>query len=426
MAAATATGVFYAVGTLIQLLEFSSHACSAGSPSSDLQLPASSLQLPALRISDWPDFPARGVMLDISRNRVPTMATLYDLIDLLASWKVNQFQLYTEHTFAYRTHPEVWADASPITGEEVLALDAYCRERFVELVPNQNSFGHMAAWLRFPRYEPLAELTGAWMTPWGETQHGGFSLCPADPGSLDLVRGLYDELLPHFSSRMFNVGCDETFDLGQGRSAEACRTLGRGRVYLDFLLKIYREARARGRAMQYWGDIIIQHPELIGELPRDAVALEWGYEADHPFAAHGEKFAAAGIPFYVCPGTGSWRTLAGRTSSILGNLRNAAENGIKHGAVGYLNTDWGDEGHWQPLPVSYLGFACGAAVSWACDAARDLDLATALSLYAFGDPTGTLGGIALEPRQSLPRDRGGGVQCDCVLPGASPAGASDH
>jgi hypothetical protein len=135
---------------------------------------------------------------------------------------------------------------------------------------------------------------------------------------------------------------------------------------------------------------------LIGELPRDAVALAWGYEADHPFDAHGEKFAAAGIPFYVCPGTGSWRTLAGRTSSILDNLRNAAENGLKHGAVGYLNTDWGDEGHWQPLPVSYLGFAYGAAVSWACDAARDLDLAPTLSRHAFGDPTGVLGSVAFD------------------------------
>ena len=382
--AGTAAGLFYAVCTLIQLLE------------SSLPLPLSGFELPALRISDCPDFPNRGVMLDVSRDRVPTMATLYDLVDLLASWKVNQLQLYTEHTFAYRNHPEVWAEVSPITGEEILALDAYCRERFVELVPNQNSFGHMAAWLKLPRYEPLAETTGDWIAPWGEMYHGGFSLCPADPGSLDLVRGLFDELLPHFSSGMFNVGCDETFDLGQGRSAEACRTLGRGRVYLDFLLRIYREARARGRTLQYWGDIIIQHPEHISELPHDAIALEWGYEADHPFDVHGERFAAAGIPFYVCPGTGSWRTLAGRTNSILGNLGNAAENGLKYGAAGFLNTDWGDEGHWQPLPVSYLGYAYGAAVSWACDAARDLDLAPALSRYAFGDPSGTLGSIAFD------------------------------
>ena len=335
-------------------------------------------------------------MLDVSRDRVPTMATLLDLVDLLASWKVNQLQLYTEHTFAYRNHPEVWAEASPFTGEEILALDAYCGERFIELVPNQNSFGHMENWLKHPRYVPLGETSGAWITPWGETKQGGFSLCPLDPGSLALVRGMFDELLPHFSSTMFNVGCDETFDVGQGRSADACAALGRGRVYLDFLLQIYREVRSRGRTMQFWGDIILQHPELIPELPRDAIALEWGYEADHPFAAHGAQFAAAGIPFYVCPGTSSWNTLAGRTQSALGNLLNAAENGVKHGAVGYLNTDWGDLGHWQPPPVSYLGLAYGAAVSWACDANRDLDMPLALSRYAFRDPTGSLGSIACD------------------------------
>ena len=376
--AATPAGVFYAVCTLIQII--ASHGPS----------------LPALQIEDWPDFAARGVMLDISRDRVPTLTTLYNLVDLLASWKINQVQLYTEHTFAYRNHPQVWAEASPLTGEEILALDAYCGERFIELVPNQNSFGHMERWLKFPRYQDLGELTGSWVTPWGETQQGGFSLCPGDPASIELVRSLYDELLPHFSSRLFNIGADETFELGQGRSAEACEALGRGRVYLDFLLKIYREVQARGHTMQFWGDIITQHPELIGELPRNIIALEWGYEADHPFDAHCARFAAAGIPFYVCPGTGSWRTLAGRTDSILGNLRNAAESGLKHGAVGYLNTDWGDLGHWQPLPVSYLGFAYGAAASWTCEALSNLDFTSALSRYAFGDPTGTLGSIAID------------------------------
>src|SRR5690606_11763612 len=116
--------VFYGAVTLIQLLE------QAGA------------SLPCLRISDRPDFVDRGVMLDVSRDKVPTMETLYRLVDRLASWKINQLQLYTEHTFAYRHHPEVWAKASPLTGEEILRLDAYCRERFIELVPNQNSFGH--------------------------------------------------------------------------------------------------------------------------------------------------------------------------------------------------------------------------------------------------------------------------------------------
>jgi hexosaminidase len=375
--AASAAGVFYGVCTLAQII-----AQQGGA-------------LPALRIADWPDFAVRGLMLDISRDKVPRMDTLLALIDMLAGWKLNQIQLYTEHTFAYRQHPDVWAEASPITGDEILALDAFCRERYIELVPNQNSFGHMHRWLIHDRYAALAEVPGEFRTPWG-TMPGPFSLCPLDPGSLRLVSSLYDELLPHFSSRQFNVGCDETFDLGQGRSAEACAQRGTTRVYLDYLLDIYREVTARDHVMQFWGDIIVQAPDLIAELPKDSVALEWGYEADHPFNTHCPQFAAAGIPFYVCPGTSSWCSLAGRTDNALGNLLNAADNGLAHGARGYLNTDWGDLGHWQALPVSFLGYAGGAAYSWALTANRDRDVAAVVSMHAFGDPTGNMGRVAYD------------------------------
>src|SRR5438477_6364863 len=94
--------------------------------------------LPGVQIEDWPDFPVRGFMLDISRDKVPTMATLFALVDQLAELKINQLQLYTEHTFAYRGHEVVWKDASPMTAGEIRQLDAYCKARFIELVPNQN------------------------------------------------------------------------------------------------------------------------------------------------------------------------------------------------------------------------------------------------------------------------------------------------
>ena len=373
-----AAGVFYGVCTLNQMLT-----------------QAKGQSLECLVVEDWPDFPARGVMLDISRTRVPQMKTLYDLVDRLASWKINQLQLYTEHTFTYRNHPKVWENASPMTGEEILALDAYCKERFIELVPNQNSFGHLGRWLKLPRYAPLAEVTGRFMSPWGELE-GPFSLSPANPGSLELVRSLYDELLPHFSSRMFNVGCDETIDLGQGQSKQLCEERGVNRVYLDFILQIYADVSRRGFKMQFWGDIIVQAPDLVPELPGDSIALEWGYDADHPFNEHGRLFATSGIPFYVCPGTSSWNSIAGRTENAIANLLNAAENGLKHGAIGYLITDWGDNGHWQTWPVSFLGFVAGAAYAWNLENNRKLDVPEALSRFAFDDPAMVMGKLAYD------------------------------
>jgi hypothetical protein len=284
-----------------------------------------------------------------------------------------------------------------MTGEQILALDAYCREHFIELVPNQNSFGHMERWLKHDEYHQLAECPNGCNTRWGRFD-GPFSLAPSNPGSLALVSSLLDELLPHFHSRQVNIGGDEPVDLesGQGQSGELVRKLGMGRVYLDFLLKIYHQVKQRGHTMQYWGDIIMEHPELIDQLPRDAIALEWGYEADHPFDEHGALFAATGVPFYVCPGTSSWRSIAGRSDNAIANLRNAAQNGLKHGATGYLITDWGDQGHWQPLPVSYLGFAYGVALAWDHQSNVEINIPQALDMYAFYDGGGVLGKLAYD------------------------------
>ncbi len=378
LAAPDRAGLGHALMTLRQLLR---------------QFPAA---LPACVITDWPDYAARGVMLDVSRDKVPTLATLCALVDRLAEWKFNQVQLYTEHTFAYRNHRDVWEYADPLTAEDVRSLDLFCRERGVELVPNQNSFGHLARWLKLPRYSALAECPDGYVTPWGERRAGPLSLDPTNPAGLALLCELYDELLPNFSSRFFNVGCDETWDLGQGRSASACAARGKGRVYLEFLLKIREEVGRRGHTMQFWGDIILQHPELVGELPRDLIALAWGYEAAHPFEREAATFAAAGLPFWVCPGTSSWNSLAGRTTNMQGNIRAAAEAGLQHGAEGLLVTDWGDNGHWQPLPVSYAGFAAAAAFSWNAAAAAELPLAALLDRHAFEDAAGVMGRLALD------------------------------
>jgi hypothetical protein len=126
------------------------------------------------------------------------------------------------------------------------------------------------------------------------------------------------------------------------------------------------------------------------------IALEWGYEATHPFADHSQRFAASGIPFYVCPGTSAWSTIAGRTDNAIANIRNAAEHGLANGAIGLLNTDWGDSGHWQVLPVSFLGFAAGAAYSWAYAANKTIDIPQVVSLHAFADATGAMGRVAYD------------------------------
>ena len=334
-------------------------------------------------------FAVRSYMLDISRDKVPTMGTLKQLVEILEKFNYNQLQLYTEHTFAYSKHEAVWKDASPMTAQEVRELDLFCAMHGIDLVPNQNSFGHLERWLVRPEYNHLAELPhGGAPLPWGGFKKDPTTLCPTDPASLDFLAGLYDELLPNFESRLFNIGCDETFDLlGEGRSAAAVKEKGEGRVYLEFLLKVAELVRKRGKRPMFWGDVILRHPELVPELPKDLIALDWGYEGNHPFMDEAAKFAAAGLDFYVCPGTSSWNSLAGRVENMRENMIAAERAGHLYGAKGFMVTDWGDGGHWQPLAASLPGLILGGNLAFTGASAAKMDLEDALDAV-MGVPLG--------------------------------------
>lgn len=338
--ARTAQGRFYGAQTLRQLLQ---------------QYGA---ELPAMRIEDAPALAQRGVMLDISRGKVPRLETLKGLTERFAALKYNQLQLYVEHTFAFERHPLLGAGHSPLTPEDILALDEHCRRLHIALVPNLQSFGHVSHTLEHGRYRHLAE----------SDFRGGWTLSPAVAETYDFLAELYAEYLPLFSHRpYFNVDCDETWDLGKGLSKERAEREGLGRVYLEHLLKVRRLIEPYGCRMLCWGDILEQHPELIGELPRDVILLNWHYEG------HGQEERClkisrpaqeAGVEHWACPGTSGWLSFFFRKANSEANMREWARVAAETGAGGYLLTDWGDEGHLNCLSNSYWGFAFGAEGAW--------------------------------------------------------------
>ncbi|MQY10449.1 hypothetical protein SRB5_05570 [Streptomyces sp. RB5] len=370
---------------------------------------------PALRVRDWPDFPVRGYMLDISRGRVPTRATLERIVGLLGLLRINQLQLYTEHTFAYEGHETVWRDVSPLTADDMRWLDGLCADAGVELVANQNTFGHMERWLAHEPYLERAELPEGFEL-FG--RHRGPSTLAPTQDNADFALGLVEELLGHVTSRRVNIGCDETWELGRGVSAPDAEKRGKGQVYADQLRRLLVPLLEKGYEPQFWGDIISHHPELVAGLPAGATAVAWEYEspdiratwgpwpqsvhdrlagagnsADRlapGFAEVAKPFAEAGYPFWVAPGTSTWNSLTGRLDNARANLLDAAEAGRSAGAGGYLITDWGDNGHLQPPSVSFPPLVYGAAVGWATDANRDLELGPVLNRYVFDDASGRL------------------------------------
>ncbi len=330
--------------------------------------------VPACEIEDAPDFPLRGVMLDVSRGKVPTLDTLRGLVDLCVRLKLNVLMLYVEHVFRFRRHPQIGADASPLTAGDLRELDAYAAERHVQLVPSLQSLGHMDHVLEIPAYEPLAEGPRRW------------TLSPAEPGSYELLADLYDEYLPNFRSRLFNANCDEPFDLGSGKSAARHQELGPGGVYLEHVRRVRDLAGSHGKRTLIWGDVVHAHPERVPEIDRDLILLDWWYEADCDYDRV-KRFREAGLEFWVCPGTSSWNCLFPRVANSLENIRGWAEAGRRHGARGLLVTDWGDFGHYNLLGASSLAYAWAAEQAWGGRAEGDA-FDRAFSRVVFADPSG--------------------------------------
>lgn len=314
-------------------------------------------------LEDAPALPVRGFLMDISRDKIPTLSTLEALVDKMAVLKMNHLELYVEgFSLEYPSFPAVGEGETPFLLKEFSELEAYAAKRAVDLVPNMNGFGHMTAWLKRKEFRRLAECP-AGFTQWGY-HFPASTLNPLDPGSLALVKRMQDDLLPHAHSAYFNVNCDEPFELGRGKSRKAVKEKGLGSVYVDYVSRLVEHVNAAGKTALVWGDVLLRHPETLEKLPPGMVFLDWGYDYDYDFSAHMAKLSALGVRFLGCPGTSSWCSFASRKRDMFATVGNAVEGAMRHGGEGILLTDWGDMGHLQYLPFSYPGLIYAGLCGW--------------------------------------------------------------
>lgn len=233
LAAQTAAGLFYAVRTLRQMV----HAEG----------------IPAATVTDWPAMRWRGLHDDLSRGPVPTTDYIKRQIRTAAEYKINLYSFYIEHTYAYKNHPLIGPPGGALSEAEVKELVAYARRYHVEIVPEQQTFGHLHHVLKYEKYSDLAEVPH------------GHVLSPANPKTYEFVKSLYQEIVPLYPGPFLHIGADETFELGQGQTETMVEEIGIGRTYFNHLRKVYDLLAPYKKKLMFWGDIAMNHPELLPE-----------------------------------------------------------------------------------------------------------------------------------------------------------------
>ncbi len=373
--AASAQGLFYGAQTLKQMI---------GPPPSPLsgEHDAGVSVLHPAHIRDWPAMKWRGVSDDLSRGPIPTLEFQKKQIRTLASYKVNLYSPYFEHTQQYASHPLFAPPGGSLSASDARELVAYAAPYHITIVADQEAFGHLHHNLTWEQYTPLAE-----------TPHGAV-LAPSQPGSLLLIQQMFAELARLYPGPFLHVGADETVDLGTGQTKQEVDARGLGVAYLDFLQRVAIALKPLNRKLLFWGDIAMNSPELLQSLPQNfkdsTIAVAWEYNP-HPngFDRYLTPFTRAGMETWVASGVNNWSRVYPNNNMALLNIQGFVRDGQRLGSTGLLNTIWNDDGEGLE-DMDWYGLLFGAAAGWQPGESSISQFQNSFGAVFHGDLTGKL------------------------------------
>jgi hexosaminidase len=330
-----AAGLYYGVQTLRQLIVPSNQEAA----------------ILGARGRDWPALAYRGTQVDLSRGPVPTLAYLERIVRTIAEFKMNALFMYMEDSFPMAEEPLVGVLTDKLSVNDWKKLVAYAAPYHVEIIPTTEACGHLHKILRFEEYSSMAE------------RPHGHVLAPGDPNALSFLDQMYSQMAAVFSSPIYHIGCDETVELGLGRSADAVLKEGYGKVYVDNLIQVTDLVKKFHKRVMFWGDVAVQHPEMIPRLPSDLWVASWEYSYHRSYQKWVKPFEGTGMKIFVCPWVASTNLIVPDNEEAAANIGGFLADGRRVGAIGTDVTIWSDDGQ-SLYGLNWWGIVYGAASAW--------------------------------------------------------------
>jgi len=357
----TLRGAYYAMLTLSQLLTVASQ------DGHDV------LACPIVTIHDWPAYPARGLIDDISRGQMPTMDNMKKFIRFLSRGKQNIYVMYIEDVIHFKSHPKIGADRGKLMPEQLREIQDYAKEWFVSIVPGIELLGHMENILLMPEYMKHAEFPGA------------ACLDVTSPETKEFVRQLLDDAIPQFDSPIFAPICDESMDFGLGKAAGLVQEKGYGKALADWYLFLIEEIRKRGKPIAFFAhDIVQKFPEALAELKKaGALVYCWIYANKKEYPAV-TRLRKLGLTVAAGPAVFDWSRHYPYFAYAEANMINYGKDALARGAIGLITTKWGDYHNENFRENVFYGLQVNAQASWTPLKSHVPQIRSAFAWHFFG------------------------------------------
>ncbi|XP_011505439.1 PREDICTED: uncharacterized protein LOC105368183 isoform X2 [Ceratosolen solmsi marchali] len=336
VSAGSLAGLHYAVCTFVQILRL----CKNRSNNTEI------CEIEAVLIKDEPRFGHRGILLDISlRGRTPTLEYLLHAIDVWCSFKLSHLHLY------FRLTPSCdWQFC--YSKSEMVTLDRYCRDRYLELVPALDVDSNVS----------LQHLSQMW------------------PLFQELLTTFPNVNYVHIGPRLASILVQPSnFDC----SLSIDETIERD---MSEVLEPYSNLQQLWHILNLNFDTTVLlcsnglHSKLeFRSIPNNIILVEYGFQADYEFSNWTEAFRVAGANILPSSGTASYNSLAGCPASTYANTKNAIKTAQEQDSIGIVVAHWSGSHYLTSHTFAWVGYIIAAGLSW--NPSTDIDLEPSIDFY---------------------------------------------
>lgn len=231
----------------------------------------------ALKVTDWPEFPFRGIRLYVPGPENIAFFKRF-LRDFMSLYKYNKV-IIEVNCMRLDRHPEVNAgwiefakymqysrsnstaglrgeeknsshfdagDGYIIEKNEIRDIVNHANENFIEVIPEIPSLSH--GYYLLTRHPELAEYPG---DNWPDTY------CPSNPDSYKLMFDVYDEYIEVMNPKMIHIGHDEWWGAPLG-VCPLCKDKDPSELFAQDVKKIYDYLNSKGIKLAMWGDYLLE------------------------------------------------------------------------------------------------------------------------------------------------------------------------